>query len=147
MWFMSRCCCQSPVHRPLRNCKEISIVFMYNIQSVTVLDVVVLESTNSLSIDMVIINMVIISACIVNDVLFSCVPFTSSFKICKKLLIINFLSLQGFPTNVCARVTLDIYLPCNMAFMLPSAYINSNSAYNLDPCILYSVEQIKLIIH
>ena len=70
---------------------------MYNIQSVTVLDVVVLESTNSLSIDMVIINMVIISACIVNDVLFSCVPFTSSFKICKKLLIINFLSLQGFP--------------------------------------------------
>ena len=55
-----------------------SIMFTYYIQSATALDVVALENTNSLS-----VNMVIICACIVPDVIFSYVSFTSSFKICK----------------------------------------------------------------
>ena len=64
---------------------------LYYIQRVTVLDVVALENTDSLS-----INMVIMCACIVHDVVFSCASFTSFFKICKVLFIMNFPSLQGF---------------------------------------------------
>ena len=76
--LISRWSCQSPVPSPLRNCKQMSTIFTYYIQSPTVLDVVALENTNRLS-----INMVIMCACIVQDVVFSCVLFTSSFKIYK----------------------------------------------------------------
>ena len=75
---------------PLRNSKQISTIFVYYIQSVTVLDVVALENTNSL-----LVKMVIMCACILHDVVFSIVSFTGSFKICNKLFIVNFSSLQG----------------------------------------------------
>ena len=92
MRFISRWSCQSPVHLPLRNCKQISTIFVCYIQSATVLEVVASENTDSLS-----INMAIICACIVHDVVFSCVPFTSSFIICKELFTLNFPSFQDFP--------------------------------------------------
>ena len=156
MRLILRWSCQSLVQLLLRDCMQIST--LYYIQSVTVLDVVALENTGSLS-----INMVIMCASIVHDVVFSCASFTSSFKICKELFIMNFPSLQGFSKllsnnftvkypystvqiNVCACVTLDISLPCNMLCTVSSAYINSNNACTPDPCIIYSIESIKLII-
>ena len=60
------------------HCKQISTNFMYYIQNVTVLDVAVLENTNSLS-----NNLMITCVCIVHGVVSSCVPFTSSFKVGK----------------------------------------------------------------
>ena len=65
---------------------------MYCIQSVAVLDLVELKNTNSL-----VSNVVIMCASIVHDIVSSCVPFTSSFKVCKELFIVDFASLEGSP--------------------------------------------------
>ena len=65
---------------------------MYCIQSAAVLDLVELENTNSL-----LSNVVIMCASIVCDIVSSCVPFTSSFNVCKELFIVNFPSLEGSP--------------------------------------------------
>ena len=130
----------------LRSCKEISTIFMDYIQSATVLDVVASENTNSLP-----RNMVIMCACIVHYVVSS--SFTSSFKVCKELLLSlhsnNFALKYPCSTvkiNGCACVTLGICLPCNLASSLHSAWISSESSCNLDHCITYLTELRKLTI-
>ena len=65
---------------------------MYCFQSVAVLDLVELKNTNNL-----LCNVVIMCASTVHDIVSSCAPFTSSFKVCKELFIVNFLLLEGSP--------------------------------------------------
>ena len=121
---------------------------MYCIQSAAVLDFVGLQKSDSL-----LRVVVIMCAFTVYDIISSCVSFSSSFKVCEEMFIVNFTSLEGSPKlnssnftvkhpystvqiNVCVLVALDMPLSFNMAFTIPSAII-WNSACNPDPCALY----------
>ena len=93
---------------------------MYCVQSLSVLNAVALENTNSLS-----SNVVLVCASIVDDVVSLCMSFASSFNIYRELFIVNFPSLEDFlklhssnfavkypysmlQINICAPVALDM---------------------------------------
>ena len=65
---------------------------MYCTQNVAVLDLVELENTNSL-----LSKVVIMCTSFGHDIVSSSVPFTSYFKVCKELFIVNFTSLEDSP--------------------------------------------------
>ena len=109
--IISRWSCQSPVHPPLRNCKQMSTIFTFYIQSARVLNVVALENTNSLW-----INIVIMCACIVHGVVFLYVSFTSSFKISK-------ISHHCKAPLSCIQITL-LRAQCRPMYVLVSLWIS-----------------------